>query len=208
MSTAEKFTFGEDFGRGRSAPLTVSPAEKARIENESRARAAGYSEGVAAGRTQAQAELDQRLAQAMEAVATRAADLLARFDRLEDMAADEAVAFALKFADAAAGAALRRFPLAALEAAARETFGQVRQAPHCVVRLEESLVEQANETLARIARERGFDGRLVVMGEADMKPADFSLEWADGGVRRDGDSLRSKLADAIERHAAIATSSL
>ena len=84
----------------------------------------------------------------------------------------------------------------------------MRQAPHCVVRLHESLVEQANEALARIARERGFDGRIVVMGEADMTAADFSMEWADGGVRRDGEALRMKLAEAIERHAALAAPTL
>lgn len=205
MTTVGKFTFGEDFGKARSAPLGVSPAERARQETEARARAAGFAEGHAEGRAQAQRELDQRLAQALEAVAARAGDLVAKLDRLEDAAADEAVAFALRFAEAAAGVALQRYPLAALEAAAREVFAQVRQAPHCVIRLNEQLVEQANEMLARVARERGFEGRVVVMGEPDMAKADFSLEWADGGVRRDSDALRLKLADAIERHAVLAS---
>lgn len=208
MTTAGKFTFGEDFGRVRSASLGMSAAERARQESEARARAAGFAEGLAQGRIEAQRELDQRLAQAFEAVAARAADLLMKLDRLEDTAADEAVGFALRFSEAAAGVALQRYPLAALEAAARETFGQVRQAPHCVIRLNEQLVEQANDMLARVARERGFEGRIVVMGEADMARADFSLEWADGGLRRDGEALRQKLADAIERHAVLDAASV
>lgn len=208
MTTAGKFTFGQDFGRVRSAPLAPSSGERARIEGETRARAAGHAEGVAEGQAMARREFDQRLVQAMEAVAARAADVLAKLDRLEENAANDAIAFALRFAEAAAGVALQRHPLAALEAAARETFGQLRQAPHCVVRLHESLVEQANELLSRAARERGFEGRLVVMGESDMAIADFSLEWADGGVRRDGEQLRQRLIEAIERHAASALPAL
>lgn len=202
MASVDKFTFGQDFGRVRAAPLTPSADERARQAAQSQARSAGYAEGVAAGRAQAARELDQRLAGAIEAVAARAADILTKLDHIESGAANEAATFALHFAEAAAGVALQRFPLAALEAAARETFAQLRQAPHCVVRLNESLVEQANEMLARAARERGFEGRIVVMGEADISLGDFTLEWADGGVRRAGEALRQRLVEAIERHIA------
>jgi flagellar assembly protein FliH len=86
--------------------------------------------------------------------------------------------------------------MAALEQAARDAFAQLRQAPHCVIRLHESLAEEANAMLTRLARERGFEGRLVIMGEAEIAAGDFSLEWADGGVSRDGEALRRRLAEA------------
>ncbi|WP_342360426.1 flagellar assembly protein FliH [Terrarubrum flagellatum] len=204
MTAAEKFIFGHDFGKAPKAPLAPSANERARVDNEERAREKGFAQGVAEGRAQAQREFDQRLMKALESIATRAAELLASADELETAAASEVVTFALRFAEAAAGVAITHYPLAALEAAARDVFGQLRQAPHCVIRLHESLVEQANEALARIARERGFEGRLIVMGETDIARADFSLEWADGGMRRESAALRQKLVDAIERHAAIA----
>jgi len=205
MAGTEKFTFGHDFGKVGSAPLAPSPSERARAENEARLRSESYAAGVAHGRRQAQAELDQRMTTALEAVATRAAALVNDINRIGDAVANEAVQLALQFAQAAAGVAAERFPVASLEAAARDVFAQVRRAPHCVIRVHESLVEQANEALARAARERGFEGKLVVMGEPDMASGDFSLEWADGGLRRDGEALRRRLAETIERHAPAAS---
>ncbi len=201
MAAAEKFTFGQDFGKPGKAAMAPSSSERARVEGEARVRAEGFAEGLAEGRRQAQVEIDQRMMAAVEAIAARAGALVNDLDRIGDGLTDEAVGFALKFAEAAAGVAIRRFPSAALEAAARDVFGQLRRAPHCVVRIHESLVEQANEILARAARERGFEGKLVVMGEPDMAAGDFALEWADGGVRRDGATLQQRLIETIERHA-------
>jgi flagellar assembly protein FliH len=206
MAAAEKFTFGQDFGKTGKAPMTPSSGERTRVENEARVRAEGFAEGLAEGRRQAHAEFDHRMMLALEATAARAGALVNDLDRIGDDLTDEVVGFALKFAEAVAGVAVKRFPAASLEAAARDMFGQLRRAPHCVVRIHESLVEQANEILTRAARERGFEGKLVVMGESDMAAGDFTLEWADGGVRRDGAALRQRLIETIERHAPRATS--
>ncbi len=39
--------------------------------------------------------------------------------------------------------------------------------------------------LKRLARERGFEGRIVVLGEPDIALGDARLEWADGGIVRE-----------------------
>jgi flagellar assembly protein FliH len=204
MATADKFTFGQDFGRRGAAPLGPSAGERAKADIEARARAAGLAEGIAAGRAQAQAELDHRMAAALESIGDRIATALAGLGRIEDIAADEAVAFGLRFAQSIVGVATQNFPLAALEVAARDVFGQVRQAPHCVVRLHEELLEQANELMGQVARRHGFEGRVIVMGDPDIAHGDFSIEWADGGVTRDGEAVRRLVVEAIERHSAAA----
>jgi flagellar assembly protein FliH len=204
MTAAGKFTFDRDFGRRGAAPLAPSPDEEARAQQEARARAAGLAEGRAQGRAEAQAELDQRMAEALDAIAARMGDTLARIETIEAAAADDAARFALRFAEALAGAALKRFPLAALEAAAREVFAQVRQAPHCVIRLNAALVDQATALTERIARLHGFEGRVIVMGETDVAAGDFLVEWADGGMARDGEATRRLMLEAIERHVGAA----
>ena len=45
----------------------------------------------------------------------------------------------------------------------------------------------------RLAKERGFEGRLITLGEPDIAPGDVRLEWADGGVVRD----RSRIEEAV-----------
>ena len=51
--------------------------------------------------------------------------------------------------------------------------------------MNDALVEPVDALMQRMARERGFEGRLVILGEPDIAPGDVRLEWADGGVVRD-----------------------
>ena len=56
--------------------------------------------------------------------------------------------------------------------------------------------------MQKIARERGFEGRLVIMGEPEIAPVDARLEWADGGVVREGAAIGAALAEEPSRRAA------
>ena len=40
-----------------------------------------------------------------------------------------------------------------------------------------------------MARERGFEGRIIVLGDDGMSPGDVRIEWADGGVVRDAGAV-------------------
>ena len=46
--------------------------------------------------------------------------------------------------------------------------------------------------LKRLARERGFEGRIVVLGEPDIALGDARLEWADGGIVRERRRFESR----------------
>ena len=84
--------------------------------------------------------------------------------------------------------------LQAIEAAARQCFQHLRGVPHLVARVDPALVERVDELLRRLARERGFDGKIVTLGDPDIPAGDVRLEWADGGVARD----RSRIEAAAE----------
>ena len=72
------------------------------------------------------------------------------------------------------------------------------------MRVAPDFVDQAKAALERKALERGFDGRIVVLGEDGVPHGDFTIEWADGGVRRDIDALERSIAEAIQRHVGAA----
>ncbi len=61
----------------------------------------------------------------------------------------------------------------------------LRGVPHLAVCVNDALVEEVDAMLKRLARERGFEGRIVVLGEPDIALGDARLEWADGGIVRD-----------------------
>ena len=75
-------------------------------------------------------------------------------------------------------------------------------APHIVVRVNSSLYSDAKQKLEEIARARGFEGRLVVMSEADIAPGDCRIEWADGGLKHDRAATEAAIAEAVGRYIA------
>jgi flagellar assembly protein FliH len=70
------------------------------------------------------------------------------------------------------------------------------------------LYAAAKERLEEIARARGFEGRLIVMGEADVASGDCRIEWADGGLVRDRAATEQAIADAVGRYVAVRRSSV
>ncbi|GGK52373.1 flagellar assembly protein FliH [Salinarimonas ramus] len=183
-----RFVFDRDFSRPAGTP---SPkAEAALAEAEAR----GHARGVAEGRAAALAEVDAAKRETLARIAEASRALLADADARGNALEAEALAFAETLARTLAGAALERFPLDTIMEAAREAFGHLRGVPHLVVRVEESLVDEVEALVKTLARERGFEGRLVVIGENDIARGDARFEWADGGVVRDGAALAAEIA--------------
>ncbi|TVR08674.1 MAG: flagellar assembly protein FliH [Salinarimonadaceae bacterium] len=188
---ARKFLFQQDFGAPGGE---TSPREQAAIaEAETRAR----EEGFASGRAAALAEQDADLARTLSRVAEAAENLLARADEEREVFEREALAFAEALARKLAGDALERYPMDAIAEVARASFEHLRGVPHLVVRVNEALVEKTDALMKKMARERGFEGRLVIMGEPDVASGDARFEWADGGVARDGARIGEEVASRI-----------
>lgn len=189
--TKKKFLFQRDFGAPNGTP---SPAMQDALADAERR---GIDKGRAEGRAQAVAEHDAALARTMARLAEAAGTMLARADEDRENFEREAVAFALALARKLAGDALARFPMDAIEQVARSSFEHLRGVPHLVVRVNEELVEQTETMMKKVARERGFEGRLVIMGEPDIAKGDARLEWADGGIVRDGEKIGEAVASSM-----------
>ena len=195
MSTARRttpFLFDTDFRRPQPSAEAARAAEEA-----TQAEQAGYARGVQEGRLQAEAQAQARLADAMTRLALSAAGLLANADAQEAEREAQAVELAMLIARKVAGEALDAQPLAGIGEAARNALQHLRGVPHLVVRVHESLVEEAETLVKRLARERGFEGRLVVLGDPDTLPGDARIEWADGGVVRERARIEAAVAEAL-----------
>jgi flagellar assembly protein FliH len=172
------FLFETDFGSPKIA-------EAKRLAALKEAEAAGFARGLEEGRRQAEAQLMARLNDSVARLARGAADLLARADAERAALEEDGLALALALGRKIAGEALERQPMAAIAELAREAFAHLRGVPHLVMRVNEGLVDPVDALMKRMARERGFEGRIVVMGEPDIAPGDARLEWADGGMARE-----------------------
>ena len=189
MRQSGHFLFEQDFRR----PRVSEAAEKASLQE---AEARGFARGLGEGRRQAQAENAAQLGACTQRLAEAAASLIADADAQRAALEEEAVALAVAVGRKLAGQALEAQPLASISEVARAAFQHLRAVPHLVVRVNEGFVDEVESLILRIARERGYDGRIVVLGEPEIAPGDARLEWADGGVVREQARVEEALAAA------------
>jgi flagellar assembly protein FliH len=201
MSAATKFLFDTDF----SSTAERKPAEPVVTLSEhmvklAEAETAAHKRGYADAQRDAKVESDRRMAAALERIAagmtTANGALHAIETRLECEAVEVAVAVARKLAPAL----VAREPFAEIAALAGECFRQLIASPHVAVRINDALYATAKEKLDDIVRAKSFEGRLVVLAEPDIAPGDCRIEWADGGINRDGAATDAAIGEAVRRY--------
>ncbi|MFC6740321.1 FliH/SctL family protein [Methylobacterium tardum] len=190
--SAKPFLFETDFRSARPSAEAQRAAEAA-----AQAEAEAHARGVQEGRIQAESQVQGRLADAMTRLALAAAGLIAQADARDVEREAQAVEVAILIARKVAGDALDAAPLAGIGEAARTALQHLRGVPHLVVRVHDSLAEEAETLVKRLARERGYEGRLVVLGDPDMAAGDARIEWADGGIVRERARIEAAVLDAL-----------
>ncbi len=198
---ARRFLFGDDF-RDPQPQTAVAPVDAFREEREA-ADQAGYARGVEAGRREAEMQTQRRVAEAFERTAERAAAALGGLDDRAREIEGLGVTFFQALAAKLAGRALASQPLAAIAEAAENAFRHVRGVPHLAVRVSADLVDAVDALLKPMARERGFEGRIIVIGDDGIVPGDARLEWADGGVVRDAAAIDAEISALLAAHRAL-----
>jgi flagellar assembly protein FliH len=200
-ATAAKFLFDEDFATGEKPTITMVEADRRRKDAE----AVAYRNGFAAAQAQAHAEATQRAAAALghigETMERLSRGLHGVEARLEIEAVEVAVAVARKLAPELIAAQ----PFAEIEALATDCFRQLVAAPHIIVRLPEDIYSAVKDKLEDLAQARGFQGRLAVLADADLKTGDCRIEWADGGVSRDFAAADAAITEVVTRYVAART---
>jgi len=200
MTARAKFLFNTDFGPVKEAPAKISPADHEAAVAAAELR--GYQRGMTAAEVQARTAAERRIAAACERIADALAGIAREMKTIEGRMEAEAVEVAMAVANRLAPALIAREPIAEIAALATESFTALLSAPHLVVRVNNELYAMACERLDEIARNRGFEGRLVVLGEADIALGDCRIEWADGGVIRDRAAIAAAIDDLVGRYVA------
>ncbi|KTS24884.1 flagellar assembly protein FliH [Methylobacterium indicum] len=207
MAQIRRFLFDTDFSLPGGKPQREDPgapgaaAAQAAAEAEASARAAAeasaFARGLQEGRAQAEAQVQARLADALNRVAAAAAGMIAAADERDAAREAQALDFAVALGRKIAGAALDSQPVAVIAEAAGRALQHLRGVPHLAIRVHDDLVEETERQVARLARERGYDGRLIVLGDPGLAPGDARIEWADGGVVRDRAAIEAAVLAAL-----------
>jgi flagellar assembly protein FliH len=200
MVGAKPFLFDRDFdGRRRSEEMVPMSLHLAALSD---AEQRAFKSGFAEGRQEALEQQPSRIASALEKLAVQISLELARSDARALAQEIEAIELALELSRKLSGHAINRYPVSAIETAVRECFAEARTAPHVAVRVHESLVEDVKAHLGALAAERGFAGKLIILGEPEIALGDVRLEWADGGVVRERAVIDRAIEQTIHNHIA------
>ncbi|KMO40513.1 flagellar assembly protein FliH [Methylobacterium variabile] len=213
MAQIRRFLFDTDFRHpgGKPPRDEAGSAEAiARAEAEVAAEAAlraeaeaeAFARGLQEGRAQAEAQVQARLADALNRVAAAAAGMIGAADARDAERETQALDFAVALGRKIAGAALDSQPVAAIAEAAGRALQHLRGVPHLAIRVHDILVEETERQVARLARERGYEGRLIVLGDPALAPGDARIEWADGGVVRERAAIEAAVLAALGEGAA------
>jgi flagellar assembly protein FliH len=179
---SNKFLFDQDFSR-RNVSTATHMADLADAERR----------GMEQGRQMAEMQINARLSEAVLRLGQIASSLFQNVDSHLIRMEEEAVMLAVELAKRAAGQALDKAPLAALEDITRRALQHVRGVPHLVVRVNEALVEQAEPLVTNLAQQNGYEGRMIVMGEPGICLGDARLGWADGGITCDRAAINTTI---------------
>jgi flagellar assembly protein FliH len=201
MAAPAKFLFDMDFGapdKTRERPATASEIAQKIASAEARA----HRDGFEAGQREAKAESDRRSALALEEIGIAVKGIAARFSGIETRMETEAVDVAVAVARKLCGTLIAGEPLGEITGLVSDCFSQLVSTPHLVVRINEQLYEAAREKIERLAKQSGFEGRLVILAEPEIDTGDCKIEWADGGVVLERAAIEAKINELVGRYMA------
>lgn len=190
MASPARFTFDLDLSErvaaARPAPPPIPTVPEDLVAQLiAQAREEAYADGLAAGERDAVSMAAQTVAAAAATLATQTAEMAAALDDASAQAKRESIELAASIGRKLALHLLARYPTVELDALIAECMQNLSGVPHLVVRCHPSIADGIRDVATAHMQTSGFAGRLVVMGDPDLRLGDGRLEWVDGGLVRD-----------------------
>jgi flagellar assembly protein FliH len=199
MAAPAKFLFDMDFSdKARERPSTPSEI----VQKIASAEARAYRDGYEAAQREARAESERRTALALEEIGIGIKGIAARFSGIEGRMETEAVDVAIAVARKLCSALIAAEPLGELTGLVGDCFSQLVSTPHLVIRINDALYEVARELIERLAKQSGFEGRLVILAAPEIESGDCKIEWADGGVVLERAAIEARIDELVGRYIA------
>jgi flagellar assembly protein FliH len=216
VAAIRKFTFDNDFDRPAKSvakpevvaepapppPPTFSEAELA--DAVAAARKTALAEGVAQGRAETVADIERRTAAGLTAIGAHLGAIDNQVRAVADGLTQNTVELSVAIARQLFPALLRRNGAGEIEALLTQCLETLRTEPAFTIRVPAEQVDVLSERVQTVGAGRGYQGRLTVLGDEDLKLGDCKIEWAQGGMIRDRDQIWSAIETAIEHALASA----
>jgi flagellar assembly protein FliH len=198
ITEPKKYTFDVEFRPEGDLISNAARARQRKVHTQeeldtmlSRARHDGMKVGQVRAAEQIAAAVEQLCTVVRESVDSAQ-------DQIEDLRR-EAANLALVAGKKLAQHAVAALPEADVEAALREAIHQAISEPRIVLRAAPPVAAAIKEKLDELARDTGYEGRIVATPEPGMKAGDCRIEWRGGGAERSMEHLENAISEVIAR---------
>ena len=184
-----KFMFERSFDASAAAraperkPVTLKPEQYDALKQES------YDQGFTAGHQKGLDEQTDRLMTLLGKVANKIDAIIESMNNIHHNNQMNvrriAMAMTKKFIPEFAS----RHGLEEIEAMLTGVIGEMVHEPRLVVRVHESQFDVLNEKISAIADKKAYNGKIVVLADAEIAAGDCRVEWADGGMERNTEDM-------------------
>jgi flagellar assembly protein FliH len=202
-SAHEKFLFGTVFDPAGEVVSTMPRPRRSYTADEVEAI---RKAAEAAGETRALAGVANRQAEALAVIARATQQALPGLAGVAHSHRIGSAELALACARAIAGAALDKFPQAAVRAALEALAREIEAAPRLIVTGDADLVDGLQAVLEETAQAVGYPGSIQVRAGAGAAPHAFTLDFGDGSASFDPAASAERVSQSL--HAALASEGL
>ena len=177
----------------------IPPPPSFSEEELAAARAAAYADGEHAGRLQSERSIENRLAGSLEQISHAIPGLLADRQQVIDALALDSARLAHAIIAKLFPILADRFGSAEIEAVIADGITRALDEPRLVVRVCSARAKELSDRVTELALTGGFEGRVTVVSEDSLGPADVRVEWGDGGAERMTQRAWSEVTAIVDR---------
>ncbi len=164
------------------------------------AREQAFEKGREAGRQEAEMQTARMAACALEELARALPQMMTDAAHRQEQSDRNAVQIALAVVHKVLPEAVRLSACEVVTEVVLDCIHRVMDEPRITVRIAEPMLDELKDELEAKARELGYEGRLLVVGDGRLGPADCKLEWTEGGAERLSGDVWKEIEDLIDRH--------
>ena len=193
---AKRFVFDNYFDTNEKG---VTVARDFTVEDLDQARLEGFEEGKALGRGEAQASINQQVADAL-ANASRAFQALQQgMEGLKREVETDALRTVTMIVSKIVPYYANKHGLGEVEALVHDCLAAAYDEPRIVVRAHGSILGPLTDHLDQLTASSGFNGNVVALEDPSLSPGDCRVEWADGGAERETERVWESINSALAR---------
>jgi flagellar assembly protein FliH len=215
MVKMQKYLFDTDFGAPRINVVDMGyvddePEDMVEAEPEppppptfseeelGLARDQAYESGRQAGLQEAAQALQQMVGMALATCAHHLQSLNNAQTAANEALSKDAIAIALAVVKKLHPAFYRKYGVDEIVAALHDALANLDRVARITIKVHPDLVEAIREKSAVLAAESGFEGKLMVTGDAAIAIGDCRIDWGDGGAERDAKQCWADIDKAVE----------